>query len=90
MWLPNFTKYANEECFKDGLRLILPDTILDETMQKSLWDTMEERAKFNEDSDMWGFQEDETPDNLYYLGESLAQKFKRGELWLRSDLSRLL
>ena len=51
---------------------------------------MEERTKFNEDSDMWGFQEDETPDNLYYLGESLAQKFKRGELWLRSDLSRLL
>lgn len=38
---------------------------------------------------MWGFKEDETPMNLFYQNEPLAAKYKRDELWLRSDLSRL-
>ena len=51
---------------------------------------MEQRSKFNEDSDMWGFQEMESPENVKYMGEPLLGRFKRDELWLRSDLSRLL
>ena len=90
VWMPNFTKYESETCFSEGLRLILPDTLMDTQTQTELWDTMHQRLKFNEDSDMWGFQEDESPSNLYFQGEPLASKFSRSELWLRSDLSRLL
>ena len=39
---------------------------------------------------MWGFKENETPQNVSYMGESLKSKYRRPELWLRSDLSRLL
>ena len=39
---------------------------------------------------MWGFQDDEKPENLIYMGQPLAAKYNREELWLRSDLSRLL
>ena len=51
---------------------------------------MQQRTRFNEDVDMWGFQEGDTPMNVNYQGAQLAAKFKRDELWLRSDVSRLL
>lgn len=40
MWLPNFTKYENKECFGSGLAFITPDNRLEKDTQKDLWDTM--------------------------------------------------
>ena len=48
------------------------------------------RLRYDSEADMWGFKEGETLQNVHYMGEPLSSKYKKEELWLRSDLSRLL
>ena len=63
---------------------------MSEKMIENLWETMIERTNFDSYNDMWGFSQFESPKNVIYKGESLENKYKREQLWLRSDISRLL
>lgn len=53
--MPNFTKYENHDCFSDGLKFIAPNEVLTEEQRNDLWETMNQRLKYDSDGDMWGF-----------------------------------
>ena len=71
-WFPNFTKYADERGYEDRLRLVLPYQGLTDVDEANLWDTMQQRLKYNADKHMWGFQEGETPDLVEFRGKMLS------------------
>lgn len=57
----------------------------------NLWDVMLQRMKYdNLSKDMWGFNNNQNISNVKYQGQTLEQRYNREELWLRSDVSRLL
>ena len=72
-WFPNFTKYAEEKSYEDRLRLVLPYQGLTDVDEANLWDTMQQRLKYDADKHMWGFQEGETPDLVEFRGKMLSQ-----------------
>ena len=88
-WLPNFVRYDDKDRFKDGLRFVRQDLIVDDEMKADMWNVVKENTSLDPIKDMWGFSQCETPHTVLYLGKSLESKYKREELWLRSDVTRL-
>ena len=90
-WMPNFVKYENSDIFSDQIKLLKADEkpMTNEEHNK-LWDVMAGRMQYDSTQDMWGFGKSESPETVEYMGETLDSKYKGEQLWLRSDLSRLL
>lgn len=88
-WMPNFHKYGKHESFKEGIRYITEDYMIQPEEEARFWGKQEVNQHFDKEDKMWGISPRNGTDHIHFNGHYLRDKYSAAELWLRSDICRL-